>query len=77
MVRKLGIVVAVVTTLALTLGVASASTVVFNAAAAPNGTHVQTGLPDCSVSGTTVTCVSYELAGVGNNGHYAPFDWAS
>lgn len=67
MVRKLGIAVAVMTTLVLTLSVASASTVVFDASAAPNGTHVQTGSPDCSVSGTTVTCVSYELAGVGNN----------
>jgi hypothetical protein len=39
---------------------------VFNAAAAPNGTHVQTGTPTCTVSGTTVSCPSYELAGVGN-----------
>ena len=67
MVRKLGIAVAVVTTLVLTLSVASAATVVFNPAAAPNGTHVQSGTPDCTVSGNTVTCSSYELAGVGNN----------
>jgi hypothetical protein len=66
MVRKLGIAVAVVTMLVLTLSVASAATVVFNAAAAPSGTHVQTGTPDCTVSGNTVTCSSYELAGVGN-----------
>jgi hypothetical protein len=38
----------------------------FNPAAAPNGTHVQTGTPSCSVDGLTVTCSSYELAGVGN-----------
>src|SRR5215218_8327233 len=41
---------------------------VFNAAAAPQGTHVQTGTPSCSfVEGTqNVTCSSFELAGVGN-----------
>jgi len=66
MVRKLGIAVAVVTTLVLTLSVASAATVVFNPAAAPNGTHVQTGTPDCAQVGNTVNCTSYELAGVGN-----------
>jgi hypothetical protein len=40
----------------------------FNAAAAPQGTHVQTGTPSCSfVTGTqNVTCSSFELAGVGN-----------
>jgi hypothetical protein len=39
----------------------------FNSAAAPTGTHVQTGTPSCSVSSTgVVTCTSYELAGVGN-----------
>jgi len=43
-------------------------TPVFNAAAAPQGTHVQTGAPSCSfVTGTqNVTCSSFELAGVGN-----------
>src|SRR5215218_2883907 len=41
---------------------------VFNAAAAPQGTHVQTGTPSCTfVTGTQdVTCSSFELAGVGN-----------
>lgn len=38
----------------------------FNPAAAPQGTHVQTGTPSCSVSGLTVSCSTYELAGVGN-----------
>src|SRR5215216_7005653 len=43
-------------------------TPVFNPAAAPSGTHVQTGTPSCSfVTGTqNVTCSSFELAGVGN-----------
>src|SRR5215217_2024267 len=43
-------------------------TPVFNPAAAPQGTHVQTGTPSCSfVDGTqNVTCSSFELAGVGN-----------
>ncbi len=43
-----------------------AITTTFNAAAAPTGTHVQTGTPTCSVTGLTVNCSSYELAGVGN-----------
>jgi hypothetical protein len=34
--------------------------------AAPNGTHVQSGTPTCTESGFTVTCSSYDLAGVGN-----------
>ena len=33
---------------------------------APTGTHFQVGTATCTVSGTTVTCPSYELAGVGN-----------
>ena len=46
----------------------AAGTPVFNPAAAPQGTHVQTGTPSCSfVTGTqNVTCSSFELAGVGN-----------
>jgi hypothetical protein len=40
----------------------------FNEAAAPQGTHVQTGTPSCSFAadGLTVVCSSFELAGVGN-----------
>jgi hypothetical protein len=34
--------------------------------AAPNGTHVQSGTPGCTESGFTVTCNSFDLAGVGN-----------
>ena len=39
-----------------------------NPAAAPTGTHLQTGTIGCSVDETTllVTCTSFELAGVGN-----------
>ena len=46
----------------------AAITTTFNDAAAPTGTHVQTGTPSCSVDPTTqlVTCSTYELAGVGN-----------
>jgi hypothetical protein len=60
----------IITTLAMLLMALSASvalaTTTFNPAAAPTGTHVQTGTPSCSVSGLAVTCSSYELAGVGN-----------
>jgi hypothetical protein len=39
----------------------------FDPSAAPTGTHVAgKTAPSCSVSGLTVTCVSFELAGVGN-----------
>lgn len=46
----------------------AAGTPVFNDAAAPQGTHVQTGTPSCAFAadGLTVVCSSYELAGVGN-----------
>jgi len=39
-----------------------------NSANAPSGTHVANGssLPSCSVSGTTVSCTSSVLGGVGN-----------
>jgi hypothetical protein len=59
--------IAAVSTVAATSAVAVAAvTTSFNSSAAPQGTHVQTGTPSCSVSGTTVACSSYELAGVGN-----------
>ena len=68
--RKLGIIAVLsllVTALAAVPALA-AGTPVFNEAAAPQGTHVQTGTPSCSfVTGTqNVTCSSFELAGVGN-----------
>src|SRR5215213_6165349 len=70
MLRKFGI-IAVLSLLAVAFAAVPAlatGTPVFNAAAAPQGTHVQTGTPSCSfVTGTqNVTCSSYELAGVGN-----------
>ena len=65
MLRKFGIALVTVTTLVLTASVAFGA-ISFNASAAPNGTHVQSGTPSCSVSGNTVNCSSYELAGVGN-----------
>jgi hypothetical protein len=37
-----------------------------NPANAPTGTHYKSGSASCSVSGTTVTCTGYTLAGVGN-----------
>jgi hypothetical protein len=46
---------------------ASASqTTTFDPNNAPQGTHVQTGSPSCTVSGLDVSCSSFELAGVGN-----------
>ena len=65
MFRKFGIALAALATLALSATVALAG-ITFNASAAPNGTHVQTGTPSCQVIGNQVSCSSYELAGVGN-----------
>src|SRR6476659_10463529 len=62
----------IITTLAMLLMALSASvalaaiTTIFNPAAAPNGTHLQTGTIGCSVTAGVVTCTPYELAGVGN-----------
>jgi hypothetical protein len=44
----------------------AAQTTTINPAAAPTGTHFQTGSATCTVTSTSVTCSSYELAGVGN-----------
>jgi hypothetical protein len=68
--RRIGI-VAVLATLLMGLSASAAlatGTPVFNPAAAPEGTHVQTGTPSCSFAadGLTVVCSSFELAGVGN-----------
>lgn len=51
---------------AISAVVLAATTTTFNPDAAPQGTHVQTGTPTCSVSGLVVSCSTYELAGVGN-----------
>jgi hypothetical protein len=50
---------------ALLVGVGAAGTSI-NPANAPNGTHFKSGTASCSVSGTSVTCSGYTLAGVGN-----------
>jgi hypothetical protein len=68
--KRLGI-VAVLATLLMALSASAALATgdpVFNPAAAPQGTHVQTGTPSCAFAadGLTVVCSSYELAGVGN-----------
>jgi len=46
----------------------AAITTTIDPAAAPTGTHLQTGTISCSVDPATqlVSCTSYELAGVGN-----------
>jgi hypothetical protein len=49
---------------------------IYDASAAPTGTHLQSGTPSCSVSGTAVTCSTYELAGVGNANAQATLDAA-
>jgi hypothetical protein len=46
-------------------GPASAATII-NDSAAPSGTHLQTGSIGCTDNGSSVTCSTYELAGVGN-----------
>jgi hypothetical protein len=56
----LGIVAAIST---VALAVISTS---INPANAPTGTHFKSGSAICTVSGTTVNCTGYTLAGVGN-----------
>jgi hypothetical protein len=56
---------------ALSVAMAAATT---NPANAPNGTHFKSGTASCSVSGTTVTCPGYTLAGVGNTNATAELD---
>jgi hypothetical protein len=50
---------------ALWVGVGGAATSI-NPANAPTGTHFKSGSASCSVSGTTVSCTGFTLAGVGN-----------
>jgi len=50
------------------LAASAATQTTFDPAAAPTGTHVQSGTVTCTVDSSTslVTCSTYELAGVGN-----------
>jgi hypothetical protein len=64
--RYLLLLLAVGAVAAFPAGASAAITTTFNPAAAPSGTHVQTGTPTCTVSGLLVSCSTYELAGVGN-----------
>lgn len=45
---------------------ALAATTTIDPAAAPTGTHLQSGTIGCSVTATQVDCTTFELAGVGN-----------
>ena len=67
--RRLGI-IAVLSAFLLAMtampALAATFTPTFNDANAPSGTHLQTGTIECVTTGTSVTCPSYELAGVGN-----------
>jgi hypothetical protein len=45
-----------------------------DASSAPKGTHLQTGAPGCTIDGLSVSCSSYELAGVGNANARATLD---
>jgi hypothetical protein len=53
---------------------ASAASATINPAAAPTGTHLQTGTIGCTVDSLLVTCSAYELAGVGNANATATLD---
>ena len=74
--KRLGLIAALaMAVVGLTASGAPASTTTFNAAAAPNGTHLQTGTIGCTVdSSQLVTCSPYELAGVGNADATATLD---
>jgi len=75
--KRLGLIAALaMAVVGLTASGASASTTTFNTAAAPTGTHLQTGTIGCTVDSSTqlVTCSAYELAGVGNADATATLD---
>jgi hypothetical protein len=66
--RKLLGLSAVLAAVAFPAAAQATGTPTFDPAAAPQGTHVQTGTPSCSFGpgALDVTCSTYELAGVGN-----------
>ena len=68
--KRLGFILAALAmlTFGITTAAQAASTPMIDPAAAPTGTHLQTGAIGCSVNPTTqlVTCTQFELAGVGN-----------
>jgi len=68
--KRLGFILAALAMLmfGITTSAQAAITTTLNPAAAPTGTHLQTGAIGCSVNPTTqlVTCTQFELAGVGN-----------
>ena len=66
--RKIGI-IAVLSLLVTALAAVPAlavTTTTISPENANSGTHFQVGTATCTLTGTTVTCSSYELAGVGN-----------
>jgi hypothetical protein len=76
MLRKFGI-IAVLSLLAVAFAAVpalAAQTTTINPANAPTGTHFQVGSATCTVTGITVNCSSYELAGVGNANATANLD---
>jgi hypothetical protein len=65
--KRLGLIAVLAMMVVGLSALAASATTTINPAAAPTGTHVQTGTPSCTVnSDLTVTCSAYELAGVGN-----------
>jgi hypothetical protein len=76
--KRLGLIAVLATTVVGVWASGASATIAttFNAAAAPTGTHLQTGTIGCTVDSTTllVTCSAYELAGVGNADATATLD---
>ena len=67
MLRRILFIVTAPLAAVITFSAAASAGTVFNPAAAPQGTHVQTGTPGCTVGpNLNVSCNSFELAGVGN-----------
>jgi hypothetical protein len=65
-VRRILLILALPFAAVIAFSAAASAGTVFNPANAPQGTHVQTGSPSCTVVGLNVSCSTYELAGVGN-----------
>ena len=67
--KRISVLLAAVAMLMLGITASAQAATTINPAAAPTGTHLQTGTIGCSVDPGTqlVSCTAFELAGVGNS----------
>ena len=65
--RKIGIIAVLALMVTALAAVPALASTTINFSNAPSGAHFKgAARPSCSINGTTVTCSSYQIAGVGN-----------